>query len=335
MSGSVTDCYPELVDAFEHGSIHTSPDTLCANYFYTSFSKSSQCKQNRIKIPNSSSLRAQQLIYEDYNPVTGVFTLTADTYSHKQRDRHDDTTLLPIVQSQTPESHEVTMSVRLRLQLPRQQEKTNIKSKKCISVGGEDDITLILPISSASLGHELTSGDFDGSGKLDMAVSAPYHLHTISQERTGSVFILNTTVMTKKISESNDIRELSTSTLQGSSAHGRFGWSMATIDLNRDGIDDLAIATPFGTNSGTIELYLGRLHLGLSDKPGVRIQLQSQPFLPTVLTAIDMDQDGYKDLVIGCPLCPAMNEPQVKCSNQCCDFVVNILVILGWYCLCL
>ena len=36
MSGSVSDCYPELVNAFENGAYHDKPDTLCASYFFSS-----------------------------------------------------------------------------------------------------------------------------------------------------------------------------------------------------------------------------------------------------------------------------------------------------------
>ncbi|KAG2236049.1 hypothetical protein INT48_008143 [Thamnidium elegans] len=302
MSASVTDCYVELVHAFEYGSIHTSPDTLCASYFYTTLPKS-PCLKN----PKSNySHDLNQLIYKDYNPTTGVFTLTANI----QSDRHYDTTLVPIVRSQTPESHEVTNSMQLRFQSPMSFRGNS--NKECLTVGTEQgDITLTLPMSSGSLGHQLASGDFNANGQLDMAVSAPYHVHDILQQQTGSVFILNNTVITEKYSRHNDIRDLSTFTLQGSVRYGRFGWSMTTIDFNKDSVDDLAIATPFGKdNSGMIELYLGRVQLGLGN-PNVYIQVQSRPFIPTVLAAIDVDQDDFKDLVVGCPLCPSMNQPQV------------------------
>ncbi|GAA5804272.1 hypothetical protein HPULCUR_009759 [Helicostylum pulchrum] len=305
MSASVTDCYAELINAFEYGSIHTSPDTLCASYFYTTLPRPSCLKKPK----SNHSLHLNPLVYKDYNPTTGVFTLTANI----QSDRHYDTTLVPIVRSQTPENHEVINHMQqLRFQSPMPSDGRSNKVE-CVSVGSDQGgITLTLPMSSGSLGHQLASGDFNANGQLDMAVSAPYHVHDTLQQHTGSVFILNNTVITEKDSRYNDIRDLSTFTLQGSVRHGRFGWSMATIDFNKDGVDDLAIATPFGSkdNSGMIQLYLGRAQLGLGS-PSVSIQVQSRPFIPTVLAAIDVDQDDFKDLVVGCPLCPSMNQPQV------------------------
>lgn len=293
MSASVTDCYPELINAFEHGTTHTLPDTLCASYFYTSLKH--ECLINK----QQQGTHSQESIYKDYNPITGVFTITTNN-KQAQNDHHDDA-LSPAVQS----SHE---SLRFQVQPPTSQPN---KVNKCLPLQQGNDITLTIPLSSARVGHQTISGDFNGNGQLDMAISAPYHYNPASQEQTGTVFILNNTVMAFGNTNSNDIRDVSTTVLQGSVDHGRFGWSMVTIDMNRDGIDDLAIATPF-SNGGMIEIYFGKIHFGLDDKPSIKIQLQSQDLLATVLAAIDVDQDGYKDLVIGCPLCSVGNQPQVS-----------------------
>lgn len=293
MSASVTDCYPELINAFEHGTTHASPDTLCASYFYTSL------KHNCLKRKDQHGSQSNALVYKEYNPITGVFTIT--TSKKIREDRHDDT-LPPIVQS----SHE---GLKFQVQSPTSEPD---KVNKCLPLQQGHGITLTIPLSSARVGHQTISGDFNGNGQLDMAISAPYHNNLATQEQTGTVFILNNTVMAlDDTNNTNDIRDVSTTVLQGGINHGRFGWSMVAIDMNKDGIDDLAIATPF-SNHGMIEVYFGQAQVGLKDQASIRIQLQSQDLVATVLAAIDVNQDGFKDLVIGCPLCSVGNQPQVS-----------------------
>lgn len=296
MSASVTDCYPELIHAFEHGTTHTEPDTLCASYFYTTLENTSCLKHQKRR-----DTQSQKLIYKEYNPMTGVFTLTVNT--NKKETEEDDNPLPPIVQSGHQEEK------IFQFQSPTDQLH---KVKKCHALQQGNGITLTIPLSSARVGHQTISGDFNGNGKLDMAISAPYHHHATTQEQTGTVFILNNTVMMSLLEEDkheNDIRDVSTTVLQGNVNHGRFGWSMVTIDMNKDGIDDLAIATPFSNHQGMIEIYFGQKNLGLGKQPGIRIQ--SQDLMASILAAIDTNQDGFKDLVIGCPLCSVNNQPQV------------------------
>ncbi|CAO3613680.1 unnamed protein product [Mucor hiemalis] len=309
MAAGVTDCYPELVDAFEYGSTHTTPDTLCTNYFYTTFPSTLQPKCLIHKAGHLNRVESQRSDdfghYSVYDSVKGVLTITADAHKQKQKHQHDG--LLPSVQQQT-KSHEVNENVRLRFQSPhevRSNSDDNNNSNGCLSLNDENDLTLTLPVPSAKLGHQVISGDFSGDGQLDWAVSAPYD----NEEQTGSVFILNNSVTTNKWS-TNDIGDLSNKLIQGTIKHGRFGWSMTTIDMNQDGIDDLAISTPF-TSNGFVEVYFGQDKIGLGSLPNITIQFESQQPLGTVLAGIDVDQNGFKDLVIGCPLCSVESRPQV------------------------
>lgn len=330
MAAGVTDCYPELVDAFEYGSTHTTPDTLCTNYFYTTLPSTSQRKPkclihkkkaghhiNRVQPQRSDDDDDDDfLYYSTYDSVKGVLTITADVY--KQKQKHGDDDLLPsvIVQPQT-KSHEADGgNVRFRFQSPHgnSEIRSNLDvdddsnhSNGCLSLKDENGLTLTLPVPSAKLGHQVISGDFNGDGTLDMAISAPYG----GEEQTGTVFILNSSATTTVNTGTNDIRDLATMIIQGKEKHGRFGWSMTTIDLNQDGIDDLVISTPSITH-GIVEVYFGQDTIGLSSLPNIKIQFESQEPLGTVLAGIDVDHTGFKDLVIGCPLCSVENRPQVS-----------------------
>ncbi|KAI7847140.1 hypothetical protein BDC45DRAFT_26091 [Circinella umbellata] len=186
-------------------------------------------------------------------------------------------------------------------------------------------ITLSLPESSAGLGHATTIGDFDGDGEYELIISAPYHGQSTQQLMSGTVFVLNGTntllnykrqqpssdVHDSLTDEVDDIRDASRVVLAGPDKRGRFGWSMATVDLNQDGIDDLAIASPFSNdNQGRIDIFFGRKHTGIGSKPDVKIQLPHTEGYGFVIAGLDMNQDGHKDLVVGCPYCTVAGKQQ-------------------------
>lgn len=281
MSGSVTDCYSQIVDAFENGIAYGTPDTLCADYFYTAHRIGSQCHHT-----NNVSHSQMEKIYQQYDPTTGVLTLTYNP-----------------VQQETPVLHDLQPVIETPHNSFQYQESNAFELEKCTSFKESNGITFTLPASSARLGHQIATGDFNGNGELDMAISAPF-----DDQATGSVFILksvNQHIPNNRVTQDQDIRNVSSHILRGTAHHGRFGWSMTTLDMNKDGIDDLAISTPFDDR---IDIYFGqRNKVLLSDKPQVVIKVP----LGTVLSAVDINQDGFKDLVIGCPLCSVGSQPQV------------------------
>jgi glycosylphosphatidylinositol phospholipase D len=312
MSGSVTDCYPHLIDAFEHGASSGHPDTLCADYFYTSYNASRQCLTGATHRIQPQSL--PDSVYQDYH--AGVLTITVNK---KDKQSSTEESLLPVVNT-VPELTKIPF---LQAPLGQQQQQQQLV-KKCISLENQDisGITLSIPMSSARVGHRVVSGDFNGNGQLDVAISAPYYQH----EKTGAVFVLNSANSMIPNRESahvqHDIRNLSQVILEGNLAHGRFGWSMAVLDMNQDGIDDLAVSTPF-QGHGRVDIYFGQANIGLLRQPSIRIQLQSHNLQGTVLAGIDVDHDGYKDLVIGCPLCSVGNQPQASICISLVDFLIE------------
>ncbi|KAG2189656.1 hypothetical protein INT46_004795, partial [Mucor plumbeus] len=339
MSGSVADCYPELVNAFENGAHHDNPDTLCANYFFsgttaaaaagttTTTSKRATCLNHNIQSPYRANKKPDfNKIYQNYDPITGVLTLTVNK-TNRMHDTHHDN-MLPLVT--TTVSPTFKKSKHAIIQYPfgspgfdsnsgknvgkakLKSSSNSINKQQCLSLHEEElmsKITLTIPMSSSRVGHQIVSGHFGSNNdndQMDIAISAPFHYK--NELQTGAVFIISSDLSsTVALNADTDIRNVSHTVLHGDVHHGRFGWSMAVLDLNKDGIDDLAIATPFNDR---VDVYFGQAHMGLSKSSCIQIQLQSQGLIGTVLVGIDVDQDGFKDLVIGCPLCSVGNQPQ-------------------------
>lgn len=343
MSGSVSDCYPELVNAFENGAYHDKPDTLCASYFFSSAGaasaaetitttttlKRATCLNHSIQSPYRANKKPNfNKVYQSYDSITGVLTLTVNKTNQIHDNQHDD--MLPLVT--TTVSPTFKKNKRAIIQYPfgspgfdsnsgknagkaKLRPSTDSNNKQqCLSLHEEESlskITLTIPMSSSRVGHQIVSGHFGSNNKndqMDIAISAPFHYK--DELQTGAVFVVSSNLSpTTALNTDTDIRNVSHTVLHGDTHHGRFGWSMAVLDLNKDGIDDLAIATPFNDR---VDVYFGQAHMGLSESSCIRIQLQSQGLLGTVLAGVDVDQDGFKDLVIGCPLCCVGNQPQVS-----------------------
>ncbi|KAI9275414.1 hypothetical protein BY458DRAFT_507376 [Sporodiniella umbellata] len=243
MSKTVSDCYPQMIDAFENGIAYSHPDVLCADYFNT-LQHTPHCR--------SINFTHAQLddIQQTYDSETGVLSL-----NFLDRSIHQ--------------------SIQTVLKIPH-----------LPSICEPLKPTVTLSSEPGGIGHQILEGE---SG-WDLAISAPYY------QNTGAVFLLNRANLTLG---NQELSEVSFRTLQASC--GRFGWAMTRLDLNQDGIQDLAVACPSDQKGGSsVYIYFGLRDRTLAAEPNVRIELS---FQGTVLTAIDVDSDGHLDLVVGCPLC--------------------------------
>ena len=163
------------------------------------------------------------------------------------------------------------------------------------------------------LGKAIAVGDFNGDGQREIAVSAPY-FSNLQNIQAGIVYILSVKGLKSGLIQQNANYSLSINDTYVS----RFGYSLAVVDLNMDGIDDLAVSAPtsHGLNYlGEVYVFFGSNH-GLGKIPNVTI---SSPFptqtphvpggkwdsqfnvLGEKLKGIDLDNDGFKDLLIGSP----------------------------------
>ncbi|KAI9016347.1 hypothetical protein CLU79DRAFT_837638 [Phycomyces nitens] len=332
MSASVAECYSDMVSAFED-TANRNHTILCARYFDSTHLPSNKPRCSPVPLQYSPICQPLQ----DYDPHRGILTLTLQSNQCKLP-------LPAIPRSSFPRlSNPPGSQTAFRYQQNTEDiplaEKDNMRHCSPLSIPNQKSsnsalapfvVTLSLPISSVAIGHETAVGDYDADGQLDLAISAPYH-DTFSRDdqeyssepklMAGAVFILNDTrtrfnriVNQDKNVKINDIREQSQVVLQGNTTHGRFGWSMATIDFNQDGIDDLAVAAPFSDNlEGHIDIFFGNPK-GLSSSPDIRLRVQTVvghvEGLGFNLMGLDINGNGYRDLVVGCPYCSVLDNKQ-------------------------
>ncbi|KAG0057106.1 Glycosylphosphatidylinositol specific phospholipase D1 [Gryganskiella cystojenkinii] len=202
----------------------------------------------------------------------------------------------------------------------------------------EETQTLFLPLPYASFGHAVVTGDFDGDGETELAVAAPHATLNPLVPSQGAVYIIPSQSLfsddpfnpsTSGSSQLNDnptknnrdVRTVASRILHGQSTEpqSRFGWSLAVVDLNQDGIDDLAIGAPgVGAKDlrydGSVFVYFGRAGLGLSDEPDLvlRHDPHTEGAIPTgfdslaglgyVVQGLDLTGSGFKDMVLGLPM---------------------------------
>ncbi|KAF9167425.1 Glycosylphosphatidylinositol specific phospholipase D1 [Mortierella sp. AD010] len=211
------------------------------------------------------------------------------------------------------------------------------RSGACISFSDElksQARTLFLPIEYSSFGHAAVMGDFDGDGNLELAVSAPHMRIDPLMPSQGAVFVIHSdSLFVDQIDNDDfgtDVRSIASRTLYGdpSELQSRFGWSLAVVDLNQDGIDDLAIGAPgHGAKDlkydGSVFVYFGHAGTGLSEKPDLVLYhnrtkdeidkvprgMNSLAGLGYVLQGLDVTGSGYKDLVIGMPMATTPIKP--------------------------
>ncbi|KAK3808753.1 MAG: hypothetical protein J3Q66DRAFT_288854, partial [Benniella sp.] len=185
--------------------------------------------------------------------------------------------------------------------------------------------TLFLPMEHASFGHAVVTGDFDGDGNTDIAMAAPHLTLDPMVPSQGAVFIVSSQALftTPHGETGTDVRSIASRVLYGEpdEPQSRFGWSLAVVDLNQDGIDDLAIGAP-GRGAkelkydGSIFVFFGHKGTGLSQEPDLVIyhdrardgKLGRSADVGTLaglgyrLEGQDLTGSGFKDLLVGMPM---------------------------------
>ena len=144
---------------------------------------------------------------------------------------------------------------------------------------------------SSNFGHSLTSGDFNGDGKLDLVVGA----HTYSSS-VGRVYIFYGDGGIPAASSNADV------TITGNATSDAFGTALSSGDFNADGKTDLAVgASGYSTNTGRAYIFYNDSSIPTTAATAdVTITGEATTnYFGFALSSSDFNTDGEVDLIVG------------------------------------
>ncbi|XP_052777361.1 phosphatidylinositol-glycan-specific phospholipase D-like isoform X2 [Mya arenaria] len=174
----------------------------------------------------------------------------------------------------------------------------------------------------ARLGEAYATGDLNSDGHTDLVISAPGYSNP-GNPQDGRVYIIYGDESGIPRATNPNLDDLAQSN-QGQILNGfiaaRFGTSVAVLDVNMDGVMDLAVGAPAFVNPGDNPLlYNGLVLIYFGDAAKHRvfdgaanITLACTKYehcnLGFSLTVGDVNADGNPDLVVGAPIAPSGGE---------------------------
>jgi hypothetical protein len=185
----------------------------------------------------------------------------------------------------------------------------------------EPDVAL--PATAADgFGFAVGAGDFNGDGRADLAIGIPYHDQTVAAPDAGAAVVLpgseggpQTLDPTLQLWTQN-----SPNVEESAQAGDRFGFSMASADLNQDSFAELLVGVPYegvwngsrqvATAGGATLLYGSGAGLDTSARPGefwsqardgvIGLEEDHDHFGYSLATG-DINGDAFIDVVVGVP----------------------------------
>jgi len=147
------------------------------------------------------------------------------------------------------------------------------------------------------------AGDFNGDGFGDVVVGAPFNSTVGSEQGRAFIYFGGPSADAEP-----DV------VLNGSSPYDRFGSSLASADVNGDGVSDVIVGAPqypLAAGTGRVYVFFGGPHPDSLADVILEGEVPSSAFGESV-TAGDMNGDGIADVIVGAPSygCP----PGVPCS---------------------
>lgn len=152
-------------------------------------------------------------------------------------------------------------------------------------------------------GRDLAACDLDADGVPEV-IKGAYGMGSPGAPQVGTVMV--------------DYKDGSEVLLTGNMTHGRFGWSLACLDYNLDGVQDLVVGAPASSWSqgedpapdsepihrewGKVFVYFGQKGAPMRQKPDFVIEaIVDLTYLGDTLATGDIDGDGKPDLLLGAP----------------------------------
>ncbi|XP_015270212.1 PREDICTED: phosphatidylinositol-glycan-specific phospholipase D [Gekko japonicus] len=165
----------------------------------------------------------------------------------------------------------------------------------------------------ARLGWAMTSADLNQDGYDDLVVGAPGYSKS-GHIQIGRVYIVYSNSSGLPSADLNLDQEAN-EILEGTKVSGRFGSAVAVLDFNEDGVMDLAVGAPSVgsqalTYRGSVYVFFGSSgRQGFYSLPNLTIVCQEiYCNLGWSLLAVDIDEDGKNDLLVGSPYAPGGGE---------------------------
>ncbi|EGG22678.1 glycosylphosphatidylinositol phospholipase D [Cavenderia fasciculata] len=172
-------------------------------------------------------------------------------------------------------------------------------------------------------GREIQAVDLNGDGIEDILVSAPGEGEPGSMQ-TGCVYYIllgpNSNSSSLFGNDGNaDIANVASGKVCGTEVHARFGWAIAALDFNLDGVMDLAVGAPSSSNANLKYFGATYVYFGSIDADSHTWSLSSQPSILIngtdyhdqagyILTAGDCNADGHPDLIMGMPTAKSVRQ---------------------------
>ncbi len=153
--------------------------------------------------------------------------------------------------------------------------------------GGRPRLVTLLAGENAmdKFGYALASGDLNGDGIPDLAVGAPFHSPTPALYQRGAVYIFF----------GPDFKATAAVKIPATTTFGGIGFSLATGDLNGDGIDDL-----FRQASGKVLVLYGNAgpFAPIISSPNVIFRSADPGFGRSITVLTDLDGDGCREVAV-------------------------------------
>ncbi|CAB1341528.1 unnamed protein product [Coregonus sp. 'balchen'] len=150
-------------------------------------------------------------------------------------------------------------------------------------------------------GHSVAVTDINNDGRDDILIGAPLFMERVSGQQLQEVGQVSVYLQRER----STFHSKPDQKLTGSQVYGRFGSTIAPLgDLDKDGFNDVAVGAPSSGIEGRVFIYMGTSD-GLSPQ---YTQVIESPFQSlgspaqfgfTLRGAIDIDSNGYPDLIVG------------------------------------